>query len=116
MPTLLVPCGDFFPDKTNVSIDYFSLVVMEYITSLQIVRSLTISSSNELQMQALYKIRKSTPPHVPDSKFKDARDFILQCLQGNPTSRPTATQLLDHPFVKERLASSSAGESPYSPR
>ncbi|KAK1371897.1 MEKK [Heracleum sosnowskyi] len=67
-------------------------------------------------MQALYKIGQSTPPNVPDSISKDARDFILQCLQGNPTSRPTASQLLEHPFVKERLPSSSELVSPQSPR
>ncbi|GKU98522.1 hypothetical protein SLEP1_g11516 [Rubroshorea leprosula] len=32
-------------------------------------------------MQALYRIGKGEPPTVPDSLSKDARDFILQCLQ-----------------------------------
>lgn len=67
-------------------------------------------------MQAVYRIGKSIPPDVPDSLSKDARDFILQCLQVNPSSRPTAAQLLDHSFVKGRLLSSSELESPHNPR
>lgn len=67
-------------------------------------------------MQAVYRIGKSIPPDVPDSLSKNARDFILQCLQVNPSSRPTAAQLLDHSFVKGRLLSSSGLESPHNPR
>ena len=50
-------------------------------------------------MQALFMIGKGKPPLVPDSLSRDARDFILNCLQVNPNDRPTATQLLDHPFM-----------------
>ncbi|XP_050282604.1 uncharacterized protein LOC126723302 isoform X6 [Quercus robur] len=50
-------------------------------------------------VQALFTIGKGKPPLVPDSLSRDARDFILKCLQVNPNDRPTATQLLDHPFV-----------------
>ncbi|KAL8133270.1 mitogen-activated protein kinase kinase kinase 1-like [Apium graveolens] len=67
-------------------------------------------------MQAVYRIGKSIPPDVPNSLSKDARDFILKCLQLDPSSRPTAAQLLDHSFVKGRLLSSSELESPHNPR
>lgn len=50
-------------------------------------------------MQALFMIGKGEPPLVPDSLSRDARDFILKCIQVNPKDRPTAAQLLDHPFV-----------------
>ncbi|KAK7821195.1 mitogen-activated protein kinase kinase kinase 1 [Quercus suber] len=50
-------------------------------------------------VQALFMIGKGKPPLVPDSLSRDARDFILKCLQVSPNDRPTATQLLDHPFV-----------------
>ncbi|WOG97312.1 hypothetical protein DCAR_0416652 [Daucus carota subsp. sativus] len=62
-------------------------------------------------MQAVYRIGRSMPPPVPDSLSRDARDFILKCLQVNPFSRPTAAQLLDHPFVKRSLHSSSSGST-----
>ncbi|KAF5442461.1 hypothetical protein F2P56_035115 [Juglans regia] len=58
-------------------------------------------------MAALFKIGKGEPPPVPDSLSTDARDFILQCLQAKPDRRPTAARLLDHPFVKRPLPTSS---------
>lgn len=64
-------------------------------------------------MQALFKIGKGVPPSVPDTLSKDARDFILKCIQVNPNNRPTAAELLDHPFVKRPLPTSSGSASPY---
>ncbi|GAB2291210.1 hypothetical protein Dimus_025469 [Dionaea muscipula] len=61
-------------------------------------------------MQALYRIGMGEPPPVPFSLSRDARNFILQCLQVNPNDRPTAAQLLDHLFVKRPLPIGS--ESP----
>ncbi|XP_065870299.1 mitogen-activated protein kinase kinase kinase 1-like [Euphorbia lathyris] len=54
-------------------------------------------------MQALFRIGRGEPPLVPDSLSKDAQDFIRKCLQVNPNDRPTAVQLLDHPFVKRPI-------------
>ncbi|KAF7842680.1 mitogen-activated protein kinase kinase kinase 1-like [Senna tora] len=56
-------------------------------------------------MQALFRIGRGEPPPVPESLSKDARDFILRCLQVNPNERPTAVKLLDHPFVKRTFLS-----------
>lgn len=55
------------------------------------------------QMQALFRIGRGEPPPIPESISKDARDFICKCLQVNPNKRPTAAQLLEHPFVKRPL-------------
>ncbi|KAK7328237.1 hypothetical protein VNO77_22339 [Canavalia gladiata] len=65
-------------------------------------------------MQALFRIGRGQPPPVPESLSKDARDFILKCLQVNPNKRPTAAQLLDHPFVKRPLLSPISPISPIS--
>lgn len=51
-------------------------------------------------MQALFRIGKGEPPPIPKTLSRDAQDFILKCLRVNPDDRPTASQLLDHPFVK----------------
>ncbi|GLU00998.1 hypothetical protein SLE2022_183270 [Rubroshorea leprosula] len=64
-------------------------------------------------MQALFRIGKGEPPPVPDSLSKDARDFILKCLQVNPNKRPTAVQLLHHSFVKRPPPTPSGSASPY---
>ncbi|KAL0314252.1 UNVERIFIED_CONTAM: Mitogen-activated protein kinase kinase kinase [Sesamum angustifolium] len=64
--------------------------------------------SNLEAMTALFRIGSGERPPIPDSLSSDARDFILTCLQVDPSLRPTAAQLLDHPFVKRPLASSTS--------
>jgi mitogen-activated protein kinase kinase kinase 1 len=60
-----------------------------------------------LQMQAIFRIGRGEPPPIPESLSADAKDFILKCLQVNPSKRPTAAQLSDHPFLRRRLSSAS---------
>lgn len=69
-----------------------------------------IPYSNLEPMQALFRIGKGEPPPIPDSLSRDAKDFIMQCLQVNPDDRSTAAQLLNHPFLQRPLSQSS---SPY---
>ncbi|KAG0451219.1 hypothetical protein HPP92_026337 [Vanilla planifolia] len=48
---------------------------------------------------AFYRIGRGDQPPVPHHLSKDAQDFIKLCVQVDPDSRPTAAQLLQHPFV-----------------
>nr|GME12375.1 mitogen-activated protein kinase kinase kinase 1-like [Ipomoea batatas] len=52
------------------------------------------------EMQALFRIGRGERPPIPNSLSKDAQDFICKCLQVNPTDRPTAAELLEHPFLR----------------
>ncbi|KAF9687255.1 hypothetical protein SADUNF_Sadunf02G0074500 [Salix dunnii] len=92
----------------GLSADIWSLgcTVLEMLTR-------QIPYSELESMQALFRIGRGVPPLVPDTLSNDARDFILQCLQVNPNDRPTAAVLLDHPFVKKLLSTSSGSASPY---
>ncbi|KAL3818045.1 hypothetical protein ACJIZ3_003950 [Penstemon smallii] len=50
---------------------------------------------------AMFKIGYSKElPEIPDHLSDEGKDFVMQCLQRNPSKRPTASQLLEHPFVK----------------
>ncbi|KAL2467672.1 mitogen-activated protein kinase kinase kinase 1-like [Forsythia ovata] len=69
--------------------------------------------SNMEPMSALYRIGRGGLPPIPESLSSDARNFILKCLQVDANVRPTASQLLDHPFVKRPLAASSGSASPH---
>ncbi|CAL8365299.1 unnamed protein product [Lota lota] len=53
-------------------------------------------------MRVLLKIAKAEPPSLahPHRWSPEFRDFVKICLDKNPESRPTATQLLQHPFVR----------------
>lgn len=39
-------------------------------------------------------------PEIPDTMSDSAKDFLLHCFKPDPSDRPTADQLLDHPFLK----------------
>nr|XP_017233538.1 PREDICTED: mitogen-activated protein kinase kinase kinase YODA-like [Daucus carota subsp. sativus] len=50
---------------------------------------------------AIFKIGHSKElPDMPQNLSDDGKDFIRRCLQRNPLDRPSAAQLLEHPFVK----------------
>ncbi|KAD4179420.1 hypothetical protein E3N88_28011 [Mikania micrantha] len=63
-------------------------------------------------MQALFRIGSGELPSIPKTLSVDARDFILACLQVNPNDRPTAAQLLNHPFVHTPASMTSSPVSP----
>jgi len=52
------------------------------------------------EVAALFHIgtTKSHPP-IPDHISPEAKDFLLKCLKKEPNLRPTAAELLQHPFV-----------------
>ncbi|XP_019150370.1 PREDICTED: mitogen-activated protein kinase kinase kinase 1-like isoform X2 [Ipomoea nil] len=54
-------------------------------------------------VQALFKIANGKPPDVPSTLSSNAQDFIHKCLQVDPNARPTASQLLEHPFVNHQF-------------
>lgn len=100
------------------NINTISLGSEEHLLSLvlSIYQSISVSLSLSNyycgeQMQAMYKIGTGEPPPVAASLSPDSRDFILQCLQVNPNDRPTAAVLLNHPFVKRPLPTSSGSAS-----
>ncbi|KAI5612735.1 serine/threonine-protein kinase 10 [Silurus asotus] len=52
-------------------------------------------------MRVLLKIAKSEPPTLdqPSKWSNDFKDFLKKVLDKNPETRPSASQLLEHPFV-----------------
>lgn len=52
----------------------------------------------------MFKIGNSKElPEIPNHLSEEGKDFVRQCLQRNPSYRPTAAQLLEHPFVKNSV-------------
>ncbi|KAJ1411802.1 Protein kinase domain [Sesbania bispinosa] len=53
---------------------------------------------------ALFKIGNSKElPTIPAHLSEEGKDFVRLCLQRNPLNRPSAGQLLEHPFVKNAM-------------
>ncbi|CAH2355005.1 hypothetical protein CLIB1423_20S01904 [[Candida] railenensis] len=62
--------------------------------------------SNEAVVSAIYKIGKTKlappiPSDINDKISVGAKDFIKKCFTIDPEARPTATELLEHDFIKE---------------
>ncbi|XP_039062501.1 serine/threonine-protein kinase 10-like isoform X2 [Hibiscus syriacus] len=57
--------------------------------------------SQYVEVAAIFKIANGKDyQEIPNNLSKDAQDFIELCLQRDPTTRPTALQLLQHPFIQ----------------
>ncbi|KAJ0100349.1 hypothetical protein Patl1_20156 [Pistacia atlantica] len=80
----------------NLAVDIWSLgcTVLEMAT--------TKPPWNQYEgVAAMFKIGNSKElPAIPDHLSDDGKDFVRKCLQRNPSCRPTAAELLEHPFVQ----------------
>ncbi|XP_053566909.1 mitogen-activated protein kinase kinase kinase 4 isoform X2 [Bombina bombina] len=54
----------------------------------------------EHNFQIMYKVGMGNTPPIPDRISPEGKDFLSHCLESDPKMRWTASQLLDHPFVK----------------
>ncbi|KAI0424262.1 kinase-like domain-containing protein [Xylaria sp. FL1042] len=52
-------------------------------------------------MKVLFLIPKNPPPRLEGNFTKAFKEFIEACLQRDPKDRPTARELLKHPFIRK---------------
>lgn len=52
--------------------------------------------------EAMTMIKDEPPPILEGDFSPEFKDFVAQCLVKDPNDRPTASQLLRHPFVKHK--------------
>ncbi|XP_044321077.1 mitogen-activated protein kinase kinase kinase 3 isoform X1 [Triticum aestivum] len=58
---------------------------------------------------AIFKIANSKDiPGIPDHLSSEAKSFLKLCLQRDPAARPTADQLIVHPWVKDQASVTKA--------
>ncbi|XP_028628582.1 mitogen-activated protein kinase kinase kinase 4 isoform X1 [Grammomys surdaster] len=54
----------------------------------------------EHNFQIMYKVGMGHKPPIPERLSPEGKDFLSHCLESDPKIRWTASQLLDHAFVK----------------
>ncbi|KAK8952064.1 Mitogen-activated protein kinase kinase kinase YODA [Platanthera zijinensis] len=84
----------------NLSVDIWSLgcTVLEMATSKP-------PWSQFEGVAAIFKIGNSKDiPDIPEHLSSEAKSFLRLCLLRDPSSRPTATQLMNHPFIYDQHA------------
>lgn len=62
----------------------------------------------EHNFQIMYRVGMGHKPPIPDKVSPEGKDFLCHCLESDPKMRWTASQLLDHPFVKVCLTALAA--------
>ena len=56
------------------------------------------------QVSALFHIASSkAPPPLPDCLSPEGRDFLRKCMNRDARARPTAAELLEHPFASTQV-------------
>ncbi|KAI9475750.1 MAG: hypothetical protein EXX96DRAFT_601658 [Benjaminiella poitrasii] len=93
--TLYWMAPEVLTNNYSAKIDIWSLgcTVLEMITGEHPWMELTT-------LAALYQIGLHNAPAIPEHISDEAKDFLRQCLQIKPEDRPTAIELLQHPFVQ----------------
>ncbi len=57
---------------------------------------------------AMFKVgRDRVHPDIPDTLSAAAHEFLEQCFRPDPRDRPTAAELLRHPFLSRSRARST---------
>ena len=54
---------------------------------------------NETQQRVVYNILKKNPPPIKSKWSSEFADFVKQSLTKDPAQRPSAEELLKHPFL-----------------
>ena len=87
---------DFLLSPTKAKLFYFSGITMIEFAQRE-------PPNHQMSpMRVLLKVQKGDPPKLenPSCWSRQFNDFIAKCLHKDPNQRPTATELLGHPFLK----------------
>lgn len=88
----------------NVKTSFFWLV-MRLGSFTEATLAWTFPLFSFLQIAGMFKIGNSKElPPIPDHLSEPGKDFIRKCLQRDPSQRPTAMELLQHPFVQKAVS------------
>ncbi|KAJ3168624.1 hypothetical protein HDU88_001517 [Geranomyces variabilis] len=78
----------------SAKVDIWSLgcLILEMFTGFHPWRQLD-------ELQTMWRLGKENAPPIPDWLSQEAQDFLAKCFAIDPDERPTAAELLTHPFA-----------------
>jgi serine/threonine protein kinase len=83
------------------------------VLQVQILISIKGSLTKYAHVQCgfFFKVTKGELPPIPQHLKSETKDFIQQCLRVKPEERPSARELLEHPFVSNAPPTFAAAAS-----
>ena len=54
-------------------------------------------------MRIMFAVGSGSTPQIPDNLSEEGHEFLKFCFEIDPSKRWTASQLLNHAFVKVRI-------------
>jgi serine/threonine protein kinase len=73
------------------------------ITAIELAQGAPPYANKIHPFQVIFLIPKSPPPKL-DGNFSDSfKDFVAKCLEKVPHDRPSADELLSHPFITKTV-------------
>ncbi|KAK8741190.1 hypothetical protein OTU49_002550 [Cherax quadricarinatus] len=96
----VILCETFIDAKYDYKADVWSLGI-----SLIEFAQMDPPNHEVSPVRVMLKIQKSDPPKLdyPSKYSKEFNDFISKCLVKDPALRPSAVELLQHPFISKDL-------------
>lgn len=96
----VILCETFIDAKYDYKADVWSLGI-----SLIEFAQMDPPNHEVSPVRVMLKIQKSEPPKLdyPSRYSKEFNDFIAKCLTKDPALRPSATELLKHPFIDREV-------------
>lgn len=96
----VILCETFIDAKYDYKADVWSLGI-----SLIEFAQMDPPNHDVSPVRVMLKIQKSDPPRLdyPSKYSKEFNDFIAKCLTKEPAQRPSAAELLKHPFINRDL-------------
>jgi serine/threonine protein kinase len=73
------------------------------ISAIELSTGFRPHNANLYPLEVVVRISNSPPPQLPADRSRVFREFVRLCLNAVPMKRPTANELLESKFLKQKV-------------